>query len=156
MKKCWSVVGLCSVLGLVLLPACSAGAGPSVEVSEASATESQREALVPNALSWSQTKAVLRLIDDICGDTWCDGDYDFAFRRLTCSNTLHTCTLTLQAFPVEGVPAAQKSYWRACKTSGFSGFASLVNTAPNGYQSLTDAYYDVLGECISRVEGNLH
>ena len=29
-------------------------------------------------------------------------------------------------------------------------------TAPNGYQSLTDDYYDVLSECISRVESNLH
>ncbi len=155
MTKHWGLLG-CGLLGLALFPACSAGAGQDVEVSEASPVESQSEALAVNALSPAQSKTVLRLIDDICGDTWCDGDYDFGFRRLTCSKTGRTCTLTLQAFPIEGVAASQKSYWRSCKTPGFTGFTSLVNTAPNGYQSLTAGYYDVLSECISRVESNLH
>lgn len=153
MGKRWAV--LSCFLGVASLVACSAGAGQDVEVGDASAVESKTEALAPNALTPAQTKTVLRLIDDICGDTWCDGDYDFGFRRLTCSGALHTCTLTLQAFPVEGVVASHKSYWRSCKTPGFSGFASLVNTATNGYQSLTDGYYDVLGECMARVQGNL-
>jgi hypothetical protein len=145
-------VGLC----LLLVPACSAGATPSVEVGEASPLEAQSEALAVNALSVAQARTTLRLIDNICGDTWCDGDYDFGFRRLTCSKAAHTCTLTLQAFPVEGVPGSQRSYWRSCKTPGFTNFASLVSTAPNGYQSLNDDYYDALSECISRVESTLH
>ncbi|MEO7034742.1 MAG: hypothetical protein ABI548_12615 [Polyangiaceae bacterium] len=153
MTKYWG--GLAVVCGLSLA-ACSAGAGSQVEVSEANPVESQAEALALNALTAAQSKTVLRLIDNICGDTWCDGDYDFGFRRLACSNAGQTCTLTLQAFPVDGVSASQKSYWRSCKTPGFTGFRSLVNTAPSGYQSLTDAYYDVLSECISRVESNLH
>jgi hypothetical protein len=127
-----------------------------VEVSEATPVESQSEALAVNALSAAQAKTALRLIDTICGDTWCDGDYDFGFRRLTCSKAGHTCTLTLQAFPVEGVTSSQRSYWRSCKTPGFTGFASLVNTAPNGYQSLNDDYYESLSECISLVESHLH
>jgi hypothetical protein len=147
----------CWCLGVMLLvSACSAGASSGVEVSEATPVESQAEALAVNALSAAQAKTTLRLIDNICGDTWCDGDYDFGFRRLTCSKAAHTCTLTLQAFPVDGVTSSQRSYWRSCKTPGFTGFASLVSTAPNGYQSLTDDYYDVLSECISRVESNLH
>ena len=153
MMKRWG--GLAIGCGLSLA-ACSAGAGPQVEVTEGNAVESQSEALAVNALSAAQTKTVLRLIDNICGDTWCDGDYDFGFRRLTCSHAGQTCTLTLQAFPIEGVSATQKSYWRSCKTPGFTGFSSLVSTAPGGYQSLTDGYYDVLSECISRVESNLH
>ena len=148
------LLGVCVLFLFVL--ACSAGAGPQVEVSEASSVESQGEALAGNALTPAQSKTVLSLIDSICGDTWCDGDYDFGFRRLTCSQAGQTCTLTLQAFPIDGVAASHKSYWRSCKTPGFAGFASLVNTAPSGYQSLTDGYYDVLSECISRVESNLH
>jgi hypothetical protein len=124
-------------------------------VSEAAPVESQTEALAGNALSPAQAQTALRLIDTICGDTWCDGDYDFGFRRLTCSKAAHTCTLTLQAFPVEGVSSSQRSYWRACKTPGFDGFASLVSTAPNGYQSLSADYYDLLSECLSRVESHL-
>jgi hypothetical protein len=144
--------------GLCLLgaSACSGGAGSGVEVSEAAPVESQSEALALNALTPAQSKTALRLIDTICGDTWCDGDYDFGFRRLTCSKAGQTCTLTLQAFPIEGVQSSQRSYWRSCKTPGFTGFASLVSTAPSGYQSLTDGYYDVLSECISRVESHLN
>jgi hypothetical protein len=134
--------------------ACSAGASPSVEVSEAAPVEAHSEALTENALTAAQAKTTLRLIDNICGDTWCDGDYDFGFRRLSCSKAAHTCTLTLQAFPVDGAQSSQPSYWRSCKTPGFTGFASLVTTL-NGYQSLNDDYYDLLTECISRVESNL-
>jgi hypothetical protein len=142
------------VVGVLSVAACSAGASSGVEVSEAAPVETQSEALAGNALSATQAKTALRLIDNICGDTWCDGDYDFGFRRLSCSRAAHTCTLTLQAFPVDDAPGSQRSYWRSCKTPGFTGFASLVTTL-NGYQSLNDGYYDLLTECISRVESNL-
>jgi hypothetical protein len=146
--RCWVVVGVLSAT------ACSAGAGSGVEVSEAAPVEARSEGLAENALTAAQAKTALRLIDDICGDTWCDGDYDFGFRRLSCSKAAHTCTLTLQAFPVDGAQTSPPSYWRSCKTAGFTGFASLVTTL-NGYQSLNDDYYDLLSECISRVESNL-
>ncbi len=141
---------------LVLMTACSGAVGPEVEVAEANAVESDSEALVVNALTAGQTKTALRLIDTICGDTWCAGDYDFRFRRLTCNQAAKTCTLTLQVFPIEGVVSSKRSYWRSCKTRGFTGFPSLVNTAPSGYQSLNGDYYDALTECTMRIEGNLH
>jgi hypothetical protein len=146
--------GLCVVWGLT---ACSAGTNPAVEVSDAEPTEarSQAEELTKNALSPTQAKTTLELIDDICGDTWCDGDYDFGFRRLTCAKAAHTCTLTLQVFPRDGVVSSATSYWRSCKTTGFTGFQSLVSTAPSGYQSLQSDYYDALTECMSRIQENL-
>ena len=142
------------VVGVLSLTACSAGASPGVEVSEAVPVEAESAGLAENALTVAQAKTTLRLIDDICGDTWCDGDYDFGFRRLACSKAAHTCTLTLQAFPVDGPHSSPQSYWRSCKTPGFTGFASLVTTL-NGFQSLNDDYYDLLSECISRVESSL-
>ena len=146
--------GMCAVLGLA---ACSAGTNPAVEVSDAEPTETHSEAeeLSKNALTAAQAKTALKLIDDICGDTWCDGDYNFGFRRLTCAKAAHTCTLTLQVFPREGVASSARSYWRSCKTSGFTGFASLVSTASSGYQSLQSDYYDALTECMFRIEDNL-
>jgi hypothetical protein len=154
-------------MGAVLwLSACSAGsaserAGGGVEVAEAepaadAVAQDETEGLTKNALSAAQAKTTLKLIDDICGDTWCDGDYDFGFRRLTCAQSAHTCTLTLQVFPRDGVTSSARSYWRSCKTAGFAGFASLVNTASSGYQSLQSDYYDALTECMFRIEANLH
>jgi hypothetical protein len=128
-----------------------------VEVSDAQPTEahSEAEALARSALTPAQAKTTLKLIDDICGDTWCDGDYNFGFRRLVCSKAAHTCTLTLQVFPREGVASTAPSYWRSCKTADYTGFASLVSTGPNGYQSLQSNYYDALTECMSRIVSNI-
>lgn len=139
------------------LIACGAAPGSSVEDADAAplGTETETEALTASALTPAESKTVLRLVDDICGDTWCDGDYNFGFRRITCNRAAATCTLTLQVFPREGVVSVRSSYWRSCKTPDFSGFGSLVATAPNGYQSLDQSYYDALTECMSRIEAKL-
>lgn len=135
--------------------ACSANVGSPVEIAELSPVAGQSAALTRSALTQAQSKTVLKLIDNICGDTWCDGDYDFGFRKLTCTRAAHSCTLTLQVFPREGVPTTAPSYWRSCKTTGFRGFASLVATGPNGYQSLQQDYYAALTECIASIEAKL-
>ena len=118
----------------LLVAACGGSASEGVEVAdlspeEVSAANVESPLQAKNALSTAQSRTVLKLIDDICGDTWCSGDYDFGFRRLTCATAARTCTLTLQVFPREGVPSSQKSYWRSCKTHGYRGFASLVDTS---------------------------
>ena len=152
-----SILVVLVFLGVFACSAGTAGTNHGVEVGDADPVDAQSEveALARNALTAAQAKTTLKLIDDICGDTWCSGDYNFGFRRLICAKAAHTCTLTLQVFPREGVPSSARSYWRSCKTSGFTGFASLVNTAPNGYQSLHGDYYDALTECIFRIEDNL-
>jgi hypothetical protein len=147
-------IGL-TIASAVVLSACGAGSGSEVEVGEGSPVETREEALSGNALSPAQAKTALKLIDDICGDTWCSGDYNFGFRRLSCSRVAKTCTLTLQVFPRAGVPSQKQSYWRSCKTSGFEGFSSLVDTAGNGYQSLHEDYYDALTECTMRIVNHL-
>jgi len=143
-----------ALLGCVACGGAGEGSSPEVEVSEGDPS-GQSEALTVNALSPAQQKVALKLIDDICGDTWCEGDYNFGFRRLVCSRSAHTCTLTMQIFPESAEPGQPKSYWRSCKTPHFHGFSSLVSSASNGYQSLESEYYDALSECVARIEGNL-
>jgi hypothetical protein len=135
----------------VLLAACSAPTS-TTEIAEAESLESQDEALSPNALTRAQSATVLKLIDDICGDTWCEGDYNFDFRALTCDSRRMTCTLRFQMFPWDTVASGSSAYSRSCETTGFSGFDSLVATAPNGYQSLVPSFYDALTTCIGKLE----
>lgn len=140
-----------------MLVGCMVGTGDVDVEGEAPPGESAAE-LKRNALSEPEQKVALKLIDDICGDTWCSGDYDFGFRRISCQTVNNaqsgTCTLTLQIFPREGVPSARRMYWRSCKTGGFSGFDSLVRTT-NGYQSLQEDYYSALTDCIQALESRL-
>jgi hypothetical protein len=145
-----------SVLFTLLLPGCAVEIADTTNDAEALGRD--ESALCRNALAPSQEKAVLKLIDDICGDTWCEGDNNFAFERLTCragasgSPDGGTCTLKLRIIPREDDPP---SYSRACTTRGFSGFDSLVETAQSGYQSLRWDYYLALSDCINELESAL-
>jgi hypothetical protein len=137
--------------------------GCAVDVSQPSSEQeplgSVEDALCKNAVSQPQEQIALKLIDDICGDTWCSGDNNFAFHQLTCSSPRGShagkCTLNLQIIPREGVPTPRPSFNRTCTTSNFFGFDSLVATAPSGYQSLQPAYYDALTECTMNLEASL-
>jgi len=150
--------------GLVLCAAitgCSAEAadvGQALEL-EADAARSA-EALSSNALTKKQASTVLELIDDICGDTWCEGDHNFHFDQIQCKQACAgvragTCQLTFRIFPYDSDLETGPSYLRTCKTPGFTGFSSLVDRAANGYQSLQWDYYDALSACISEVEAKL-
>ncbi len=46
-----------------------------------------------NDLSATQAQALLTEIDNICGDTWCEGDFNFSFNSLVCDFTKGECTL---------------------------------------------------------------
>jgi hypothetical protein len=153
-------MGICKQLGIlftIALAGCAAATdGATLDDSEP--LGEGQSALCRNALSPAQEKVVLKLIDDICGDTWCEGDNNFAFDSLSCrSGSAHSpvggsCTLKLDIIPRVDDPPR---YRRSCSTHGFTGFDSLVSTAPNGYQSLQPAFYDALSECINRLEADL-
>jgi hypothetical protein len=145
------------LLTLTLLPlAMAACAGPpDAPETERAPLETTSEALGKNALTNAEAKTALKLIDDICGDTWCSGDYDFHFDSLKCNAASASCTLGLELLPREGVPSTKNAYFRSCRTSAFSGFDSLVVTAANGYQSLDQDYYFALTDCISALEAEL-
>lgn len=140
----------------LFISGCALDAGGAAE--SESLVGHAESAVCKNALSPSEQKVALKLIDDICGDTWCEGDNDFAFEQLTCrgaardAGTGGSCTLRFRIIPRTDDPP---SYSRTCTTSGFQGFHSLVETAPSGYQSLNWDYYLALTACIQRVEADL-
>jgi len=118
------------------------------------------DALTSTGLSNRQASTVLQLIDDICGDSWCEGDHDFHFDQIQCQKPcartgVGSCQLRFRIFPYDSDLATGPTYARTCKTPGFTGFGSLVDTAESGYQSLNWDYYDALSACISEVESKL-
>jgi hypothetical protein len=141
------VVG-CSVLAIVG----GCGVAPSAaEEGEMESVASVGGALSGGGLTREQAATAVDLIDDICGDSWCEGENDFEFRALGCSARTERCTLVFKIIPRDSTPGAPPFFWRSCTTGDFAGFESLVTTAENGYQALTPEYYDALTECISRL-----
>src|SRR5436853_412785 len=76
----WAFVAFAALL-LVLVP--SFGCGLAEREGEEQTTAPSQTAVVSTRrppcqeLSPTQEKIALKLIDDICGDTWCEGDYNF-------------------------------------------------------------------------------
>jgi hypothetical protein len=94
---------------------------------------------------------VLDLVDDICGDTWCEGEHDFRFRGVRCTERTASCNLFFLMFPHGTTPSFAS--WRSCKTDGYAGFASLVEFDATGMpSSLQWNYYEALTTCIANLE----
>ena len=124
-----------------------------------SSVETFAQELSTSTLTKKQARTVLDLVDDICGDSWCEGDHNFHFDQIQCTRpcgkTPGTCRLAFRLFPYDSDLESGPTYTRTCKTLGFTGFSSLVETAQNGYQSLNWAFYDALSACISKLESEL-
>lgn len=166
MKVTQLIIGVATLaLGFGLVGcAVDAGGAPAAAGEDDVQTETetlgeQDSALCKNALSAEQERTTLKLIDDVCGDTWCSGDYNYQFQKLSChagkKGQAGACTLRLRIFPREGVPSPKASYTRTCTTGGFQDFASLVLTTSRDFQFLQPDYYDALTECISGLEAAL-
>ena len=147
-------------MGLTLLMACS---GCAVDMNDShgggdEALAETTDALKPKGLTKSEEAVVLKAIDDICGDTWCEGDHNFSFDRLDCSpgcgSHAGQCQLTFRVFSYDTDIETGPTYTRSCRTHGFTGFDSLVETIGD-HHPLRPAYYGALSECIGRVEADL-
>ncbi len=145
-----------SILFSLSLAGCAVDAGDGAASNEEAGELDS--ALCRSALTTAQQASALKLIDDICGDTWCEGDNNFAFKRLSCrAPSPHaanggSCTLALEIIPRTEPPVR---YSRSCTTHGYQGFESLVTTSQSGYQSLRWDYYLALSDCINRLEAEL-
>jgi hypothetical protein len=147
-------------LMLALLAACS---GCAVDMADAGANgdgslAETTEALSRKGLTKREEAVALKAIDDICGDTWCEGDHNFSFDRLECAKGCRgqagQCQLTFRVFSYDTDLETGPSYTRTCRTPGFTGFDSLVETFGD-YHSLQPTYYDALSACIAQVESTL-
>ncbi len=125
------------VLALTLLPVL---AGPAA-------------ASGPPGVSDRQERVVLGLVDAICGDTWCEGDYAFDFRRLHCDAAERTCALTLRIARYDSDPLVWR--WRTRELHGFVRFRQMVVTSPSGQRSLTPEFYSAVNDLVQRVEASV-
>jgi hypothetical protein len=109
----------------------------------------------PSTLTAAQERAVLRLVDDRCGDTWCEGDHLFDFRHLSCDRASHSCLLQLRIASLVEPGTVPTWYRRAGRVRGFVGFRDLVATSPTGTRSLTPAFTAALDALVTRLEATV-
>ena len=93
-------------------------------------------------------------IDNICGDTWCDGDWNWSFKKIACKLDLGSCTWTALISPSVPVARPVPVYWRSCKVSGVHSFEDLVTTTGT-YQEIDQSYYQASTDCVFKIEPKL-
>ncbi len=103
------------------------------------------------------TETVRRAIDDACGDSWCEGDYNFTFNQVvlkpqTATTDVHF-TLSYQ-IPTEGITEEalkEQSFDLTCTIEGY-GQAQEIMSHP---YSLNWDFYKKLDACIEAHEHRL-
>jgi hypothetical protein len=93
---------------------------------------------------------ILRTIDTVCGDVWCEGDFDYRFKRLVCDFGAERCTLLAVVLPV----GADKAYPRACRIRGLAEVSDLSGQDGTG-STLTPAFYEKVDACIGKWAGTI-
>ena len=104
-----------------------------------------------------ETEAIRKAIDNICGDTWCEGDYKFRFQKVVLvpkDNSTQVFFTMRQTDGVEVSPAAtirSQQFYVSCQVSGFSSFAGIMEADDR----LNWDFYSSLSDCINSLEGRL-
>jgi hypothetical protein len=102
--------------------------------------------------SLSQRQVILETIDKTCGDSWCEGDYDFSFKNFSCSNKTFVCELSFQFIKRdEETNAGTFSKMQYCHFKNIHDFNQIME---NEY-ALNSYFYESLTECITKKENTI-
>ena len=104
-------------------------------------------------LTSAEERVVLRLIDDICGDTWCEGDHAFRFTRFSCHPKRGGCLLVAQVASWSHEPLQWR--WRAQPVRGFPRYSDMVSTGPDGARALQPAFYAAVGDAVRAMQASV-
>ena len=110
-------------------------------------------ARAPYDLLPRQEAVVLDLIDDICGDTWCEGDFAWDFRSFVCSPERQSCTLRVRVASWANDPLEWK--WRSRQITGFPRYWQMVETSESGYRSLDWDFYEAVSAAVESIEESM-
>ncbi len=86
---------------------------------------------------------VLTTIDNLCADTWCEGDYNYSFSKLECSNN-NTCKLSFRI--IDG----DKEKMSNIKTCKLTGIKSTKDMMAKGY--LTESFNEQVDQCLTNTK----
>jgi hypothetical protein len=100
-------------------------------------------------LSGNDQTEILKLIDHICSDSWCAGDYDYKFSAFSCNDTNALCTLSFQIIDRDSKPTETHSFKRRCTFKGISSINNIIRD-----KNLTEEFYDKLNICVSDRESS--
>jgi hypothetical protein len=114
-------------------------------------------ALLSTPNEQTEKAGILQAIDNICGDTWCEGDFVFRFDKVTLdTENNRTHVFFNMSYPdfIEldsQATIVNQSYDVSCVVPGYSTYTGIME---NEYQLNWDFYLS-LTDCIQKLEERL-
>ena len=106
---------------------------------------------VTELFSPSERNQVIRTIDNTCGDSWCEGDYNFKFVNFSCDKFKKACDLSFHFIKSD---EQEKQIYSPIQVCHFKNIKNL-SQIKDGDFSLNQNFYDELTECISNRESEV-
>jgi hypothetical protein len=112
----------------------------------------------------SKEQQVLKAIDDICGDTWCEGGFEYRFDKLAVDPVKKQAELTFEMKFLEPLSFSvttekpvyaqilSQSFDVSCRIDGVTDAAEMLT----GGHSLRWDVYASLNDCIASLEGRFY
>jgi hypothetical protein len=88
---------------------------------------------------------VLDNLNDMCGDSWCEGDADLRFTALSCTYGTGACVLSVK------VKRNRTTTDASCALKDVTKFGDIVETAANGFQDLTEPFVAKIDTCTANL-----
>lgn len=98
-------------------------------------------------LNENDKNEVLTIIDRVCADSWCSGDYDYKFSTFSCNDNTATCTLTFKIIDRDAKPGEINFRNRRCIFKGITSREKIFTGV-----TLNEEFYDQLNSCVSNRE----
>ncbi|MDQ3235793.1 MAG: hypothetical protein M3Q07_28630 [Pseudobdellovibrionaceae bacterium] len=114
-------------------------------------------AALANPTPATEAKTILKAIDNICGDTWCEGDFSYRFNKVilnpTNKSTRVLFTMSINdAIEIDANTSIVKQKFDvSCTVTGYSTFSEIMTSN----DTLNWDFYTGLGDCIQKLEGRL-
>lgn len=118
-------------------------------------------------ISDKEAAQVLRNISNICGDTWCEGDFNFDFKTLDCYDTGEAgnrkaqCEMTFDMIrdeyvhdDKEMVVSLGQVYPAKCEFSNLKR-EDLIDKTRSGSITYSEVIYEKVSDCISHLEKHI-
>ncbi|NRA66856.1 MAG: hypothetical protein HRU19_20375 [Pseudobacteriovorax sp.] len=99
-------------------------------------------------ISEQEELVVLSALNNICGDSWCGGDLEIAFKALTCPSDKKGCEIELIAQGYEFQSETYPANTLICELPGLVSRRDIIRYRSTG-ATYAEPLYDAVSNCIS-------
>jgi len=112
-------------------------------------------------LTQQEEQDVLSAIDNICGDTWCEGDFDFSFNKLECLKSTESCLFEWEFIDREYLDEDYETYKETrfpaqCVIKDIKEKDQIAKISYRNVLTYTDDLYDAVSDCIDQKEYDVY